>query len=58
LVDPKNKTEFAAKLEDLLINQATRERWRLWAAKEVQKYGYEKVVGQYEEFYKASLKKL
>jgi len=55
LVNPKHVAEFARRMELLLYEKDLRTLWRTWALKEVQQYGYESIVAQYEEVYKQAL---
>lgn len=55
LVEPKHTKDFVKKLELLLYDQKLRQLWQEWAAGEVKKYNYDKVVDQYEKVYLDSL---
>ncbi|HLZ14762.1 MAG TPA: glycosyltransferase family 4 protein [Candidatus Saccharimonadales bacterium] len=55
LVHPKHIAEFARRLEILLYENDLRKLWREWAAEEMPKYSYERIVGQYLEVYKDAI---
>lgn len=57
LIHPKHTPEFARRLELLLYEPDLRKLWRDWAAHEMPKYSYERIVDQYLEVYKAALTK-
>ncbi|MEO5627963.1 MAG: glycosyltransferase family 4 protein [Candidatus Saccharimonadales bacterium] len=52
LVNPKQKKEFARRLDVMLDDQGVRQNWLDWAEKAVKQYDYPKVVDQYEVVYK------
>jgi phosphatidylinositol alpha-mannosyltransferase len=54
LIHPKHTPEFARRLELLLHEPDLRKIWRDWAASEMPKYSYERIVDQYLEVYKAA----
>lgn len=56
LINPKDTTQFARRIEVLLTDDDIRRLWREWAAKTVQHYTYPKVVDQYEALYYATAK--
>ncbi len=58
LVDPKDTTSFATRLELLLEDKALADLWRTWALTYVQQYSYERIVDQYEKMYRTALKAL
>lgn len=55
LVNTKDTTEFARRLEILLFNDKLRKNWGKWAVKEIKRYDYQKVAAQYESIYKKAL---
>jgi phosphatidyl-myo-inositol alpha-mannosyltransferase len=56
LVNPKDTVDFARRLEIMMSDQGLRKLWLDWAVKYVQQYSWDKVVGQYEDAYKAAVK--
>ena len=56
LVNPKHHAEFARRLNLLLRENDLRHIWREWAAEQIPKYSYSKIVSQYEEVYKTALR--
>jgi phosphatidylinositol alpha-mannosyltransferase len=57
LVNPKHHAEFARRLSLLLHENDLRKLWREWAADQLPQYDYRTIVDQYEEVYKAAIKK-
>jgi len=55
LVNPKDTSEFARRLELLLYDDALRTLWQDWAAQYVQQFNYPTVVDQYEALYERLL---
>jgi len=55
LVDPKDTTMFAHRLELLLFDDDLRGLWQKWAKEYVQQFDYAKIVDRYEATYKAAL---
>jgi phosphatidylinositol alpha-mannosyltransferase len=56
IVNPRDDTEFARRLQLLLTNKPLRELWQAWAAEYVQQFDWPHVVDQYEDFYHEVLK--
>jgi phosphatidyl-myo-inositol alpha-mannosyltransferase len=56
LVNPKDITEFARRMELLLLDEDLRSLWKKWAAEHVRQYDYSRVVDEYEELYNKALK--
>lgn len=56
LIDPRETTEFARRLEVMLNDTELRALWQEWASKYVQQFSYAKIVDSYEELYKHALK--
>lgn len=56
LVNPRHSREFAACLQKFLADDKLRQRWLVWANKNVQQYNYPKVVDMYENFYRRAAK--
>ncbi len=57
LVNPKDTIEFARRLALLGNDETLRAVWRKWAATEVQKYNYDRIVEQYMKLYQAAYDK-
>ncbi len=57
LVNPKDTIEFARRLALLGTDEEIRTLWQKWAAQEVQKYDYEKIIDQYVNLYQAAYAK-
>jgi phosphatidylinositol alpha-mannosyltransferase len=57
LINPKHTNEFARRLELLLREPDLRRLWREWAAEEMPKYSYVRIVDQYLEVYEAAIAK-
>lgn len=57
LINPKHTSEFARRLGLLLHESDLRKLWRNWAAAEMPKYSYERIVDQYLEIYKQAISK-
>ncbi len=57
IVNPKDKTEFARRLELLLTDEELRDMWRAWAQEYVKQFSYENIVSQYEKLYQRLGKK-
>lgn len=55
LVDPKDKNEFARRLELMLKDQEMRKLWLAWAAEEIKQYDFKHVIDQYEAVYKRAV---
>ncbi len=55
LVEPQATKDFANRLAVFLSDEDQRRLMTTWALKEVKKYDYPKVVGQYEAAYKAAI---
>lgn len=51
LVDPRDTTEFARRLDLFMNDEGLRKVWKDWAAVSVGKYDYPKVVDLYEQLY-------
>lgn len=56
IINPRDGTEFARRLNLLLTNKPLRELWQTWAAEYVQQFDWPRVVDQYEEFYQEVMK--
>ncbi len=52
MVDPRNKDEFARRLNAILESPEIRDILIDWGYAEVQKYSYTRIVGQYDELFK------
>lgn len=57
IVNPKDASEFARRLLLLGNDEGLKTAWREWAAEEVQKYDYERVIDQYVTLYEAAYNK-
>jgi len=57
LVEPKHLDEFTRRLKLLLNEPDLRKLWRAWAAREMPKYSYERIVDQYLEVYEVAIAK-
>lgn len=57
LVNPKDTKEFARRLLLLASDHGLRNHWRMWAKKEVDQYGYDKIIDQYLALYRAAYNK-
>lgn len=55
LVDAEASTDFANRMAIFLTDTEVRKLWKDWAADEVKKYDYSKVVDQYELAYKGAI---
>jgi len=55
LVNPKDTSQFAHRLELLLFDEDLRVLWKKWAKDYVRQFDYPKVVDRYEAIYKAAL---
>jgi phosphatidyl-myo-inositol alpha-mannosyltransferase len=55
LINPKHTAEFARRLELLLYENDLRKLWRTWAAGEMPKYTYKRIVDQYLEVYEDAI---
>lgn len=55
LIDPKDTSAFAHRLQLLLFDKDLRVLWQKWAKTYVQQFDYPKVVDKYEAVYKAAL---
>ncbi len=55
LVDPKDPTAFADRLEVFLYEPELRRVWQNWAEQEVAQYDYPVIVQRYEALYKAAI---
>ena len=51
LVNPRQTTAFADKLEEFLYDDALRREWLAWAQSEINQYSYDTVTAAYEETY-------
>jgi len=56
IVNPKDTEEFGRRLHLLLHNKELRKIWKQWAASYVKQFDYDKVVTDYEQYYKKILK--
>lgn len=57
LIHPKHTAEFARRLELLLHEPDLRKLWRGWAASEMPKYSYKRIVDQYLEVYELAIER-
>jgi phosphatidylinositol alpha-mannosyltransferase len=57
LIHPKHTAEFARRLELLLHEPDLRKLWREWAAGEMPKYSYRRIVDQYLEVYQQAIER-
>ncbi len=57
LVNPKQTTEFAQRLQLLLGDQELRKLWKKWAKEHVVQFDYARVVDMYEKAYKQAVKR-
>ncbi|MFI5275326.1 MAG: glycosyltransferase family 4 protein [Candidatus Saccharimonadales bacterium] len=57
LVNPREKTDFAHKLDLLLYENDLRKLWRDWARDQIKQYSTEAIVDQYEELYTEAIRK-
>jgi phosphatidyl-myo-inositol alpha-mannosyltransferase len=57
IVNPKDAPEFARRLILLATDKGLQQSWREWAAREVLKYDYDKVIDQYVALYEAAYAK-
>jgi len=57
LIQPKHTAEFARRLQLMLHEPDLRKLWRTWAAHEMPKYSYKRIVDQYLEVYEAAMAK-
>jgi len=57
IVNPLDSLEFARRLSLLGHDDELRRLWKSWAADEVAKYDYEKIIDQYVELYEAAFSK-
>lgn len=55
LINPKDTSLFAHRLQLLLVDQDLRTLWKNWAKEYVKQFDYPKVVNRYEAVYKAAL---
>lgn len=56
LVNPKEVTHFAERLELLLFDEPAREKWQQWAAQYIKQFNYPVIIDRYEELYYELLK--
>jgi glycosyltransferase involved in cell wall biosynthesis len=56
LVDCKDASAYAERMQLLLEDKDLRELWQKWAKKYVKQFDYEKVVDAYEKLYTANIK--
>jgi phosphatidyl-myo-inositol alpha-mannosyltransferase len=56
LVNPRDTTDFARRLELMLYQKELRAMWRKWAQDEVEQYSTEHMIDKYERLYKNALK--
>lgn len=56
IVNPQDPEELARRLDLMLKQPELRKLWRKWAKEYVKQFDYERVVDQYEEFYREALK--
>jgi len=57
IVNPKDITEFARRLELLATDHDLRKTWRNWALERVKENDYSRIIDQYESLYKAAYAK-
>lgn len=57
IINPRDSVEFARRLALLSTDDILRQAWREWAASEVSKYDYERVIDQYLALYQAAYSK-
>lgn len=57
LVNPREATEFAHRLELMLFENDLRKLWRDWANEQSKQYSTESIVDQYEELYNGAIRK-
>ncbi len=57
LVNPREASEFAHRLELMLFENGLRKLWRGWAKAQAKQYSTETIVDQYEELYKEAIRK-
>lgn len=57
IVDPRDTTEFAHRLELLLKDNGIRELWKKWAKKHVRQFEYSKVADQYYAAYERAIER-
>lgn len=51
LVDPRNTSEFARKLDLMMHDAGVRQAWQEWASQAVKQYDYPLILDQYESLY-------
>ena len=56
LINPKDTSVFAHRLQLLLFDEDLRSLWRKWAKDYVRQFDYPKIVDKYEATYKAALR--
>lgn len=56
IVNSKDATEFARRLEIFLTDQQFRKLWQTWAKSYVKQFDYRRIVDQYEELYNEACK--
>lgn len=56
LINPKNITEFARRLEVMLTDKEVRDMWLSWSREYVKQFNYVAIVDQYEQMYTRVLK--
>lgn len=56
LVNPKDASQFAHRLELLLFDDDLRSLWLKWAKEYVQQFDYAKIIDRYEKVYENALK--
>ena len=57
LIDPKDTSAFAHRLQLLLTENDLRSLWKKWAKETVRKYDYPRVINRYEAAYEAALER-
>lgn len=57
LVNPKDPTEFARRMDVMLHDEALRKLWKKWAKEYVKQFAWPHVVDQYVEVYKTAHKR-
>jgi phosphatidyl-myo-inositol alpha-mannosyltransferase len=55
LINPKDTTSFAHRLQLMLLDEDLRALWRKWAKDYIRQFDYPKVVDQYEAVYETAL---
>lgn len=57
LVDPRDATAYALKLQWMLTDKAARAEYKDWAARRIRKFDYANIVEEYELIYQTTTKK-